>query len=268
MMMERAVSRNVRNSKMSAFLRWRPASARLSAGPTLAAVALVWASACASTATHHVDQAPALAAGSADDPYQAAVGQAAVGASASAHPLRTIPTNEDRVVVVAWTDWNGYKPGPMQMGVDVWVTKVPEVQEVCRSVAPEVQQLRLQQLLGLPTNKNYDRFVVMEASRSEIFRPCPDPNPGQTACGVDFPADASVEHKAWIGSQAIRSYRVHDGFPWTRLGYTFDWNRDKSDRYGVSEFVIRKGATVVVKKVVPTSEYCAPISAELLPGKG
>jgi hypothetical protein len=51
-------------------------------------------------------------------------------------------------------------------------------------------------------------------------------------------------------------------FPWTALGYTFDWAPVRSNpagfqRLGESEFVIRKGAPIEVKDVVTIMQYCA-----------
>lgn len=43
-------------------------------------------------------------------------------------------------------------------------------------------------------------------------------------------------------------------YPWTRLGYTYDWGNAKS-RVGLSEFVIRKGARLTVHSVSTTEGY-------------
>jgi hypothetical protein len=44
-------------------------------------------------------------------------------------------------------------------------------------------------------------------------------------------------------------------YPWTQLGYTYDWGNPESE-VGLSEFVIRKGSTVVIKSVSNLDEYC------------
>jgi hypothetical protein len=46
-----------------------------------------------------------------------------------------------------------------------------------------------------------------------------------------------------------------DGYPWTRLGYTYDWAPGASG-IGASEFVTRKEMPVIVKAKVPTVAYC------------
>ncbi len=46
------------------------------------------------------------------------------------------------------------------------------------------------------------------------------------------------------------------GYPWTRLGYTYDWGNPGSE-VGLSEFVIQGGATVQVAQVYSTQAYCS-----------
>ena len=38
------------------------------------------------------------------------------------------------------------------------------------------------------------------------------------------------------------------GFPWTRLGYTYDWTDDHRD-VGVTELVVATGATAYLERV-------------------
>ena len=46
------------------------------------------------------------------------------------------------------------------------------------------------------------------------------------------------------------------GYPWTRLGYTYDW-RPGSNKYGASEYVMRKDSTIMVlEEPYPIETYC------------
>ena len=81
------------------------------------------------------------------------------------------------------------------------------------------------------------------------------------ACALRFPDGVSEAHRAWFTNQEQKSYGA-DGYPWTRLGYTYDWaNRRNEGRrqseVGLSELVIRAGATVRVEDVEKTDVYCA-----------
>ncbi len=48
---------------------------------------------------------------------------------------------------------------------------------------------------------------------------------------------------------------LKQAYPWTQQGYTYDWGNPKSE-VGISEFVIRKGSTVVIKSVSTLDQYC------------
>lgn len=190
--------------------------------------------------------------------YEAAVHQAAVIGPNDVRQLRSIPSSTTSLRVVTWTTRPDKFPVDenVQLERDVWVTVEPDLRDKCRVFAPENSQLALQQLLGLPPKADESRvFAVLEVSRADIFRPCGDPDPAKNTCGPDIPADAPAEHAVWIGNQMAGSYRQPNGFPWTRMGFTYNW-RFGEDRFGVSEFVVRKGARVQVLQRYTTEAYC------------
>ena len=88
----------------------------------------------------------------------------------------------------------------------------------------------------------------------DLFRPSPDPEVTDSVASLDFPAEVSQTHKDWIDGLMASSYG-EDGYPWTRLGYTYDWAPGASE-IGASEFVIRSGSTVGVDSVQSLAEYC------------
>jgi hypothetical protein len=45
------------------------------------------------------------------------------------------------------------------------------------------------------------------------------------------------------------------GYPWTRLGYTYDWGNPESE-VGLSEFVVAAGSTVSIEAVSDNETYC------------
>lgn len=166
-----------------------------------------------------------------------------------------------RVRVVTWTAWDGYDPHvgqAMPMTREVWVTPVPQVQSMCRSLGLSGDGLvaRLGGYLGLPPGTVKTRMVELWVDPADVFRPCPDAEVDDDRCDLAFPERASAEHRAWIEALRARSYGA-DGYPWTQLGYTYDWARD-DDHVGASEFVVRAGATALVASVQSTDAYCAP----------
>ena len=63
-----------------------------------------------------------------------------------------------------------------------------------------------------------------------------------------FSEEVDEDYKEWFDSNIISSY--FDGkYPWTRLGYTYDW-ADNGEEYGLSEFVVRKNSEVKVAYTV------------------
>jgi hypothetical protein len=113
--------------------------------------------------------------------------------------------------------------------------------------------LRTLQLLGLPPNNANTYFVELWVSPQSLFRPTPDNDINDTVAQLAFPASATPEYKQWFNSNIIYSY-FPERYPWTRLGYTYDWGNSNS-HVGLSEFVLKQNSTVIVKSVTPTADY-------------
>ena len=191
-----------------------------------------------------------------------------------------------RVLMVSWMPkWviDFYRPylgKPFQTSVVpdryIWVTAVPELkkiaQEYVKNPKPGVSlTLRLKQYLGLPDSQEEYFFVEFWVRPQDIFRPClntdiigdfclPDPNPQKLPLAYknifDFvPADA--QYKKWFTERRDTAYTGDKPFPWTRLGYSYDWGSKEPKKIGVSEFVIRQGVTVFIHSITSTDEYPA-----------
>ncbi|PEN14653.1 hypothetical protein CRI94_03960 [Longibacter salinarum] len=169
------------------------------------------------------------------------------------------------VRVATWTaEYGDVAPGDTIRSADVvWVTLVPELQSFCRTSALSGRALnvRLAQVLGLPPDVGYTRFVEMWVRPDDLRRPCPDPEITDRECELSTPRPATAievdtSHVRWMETTRAASYGPN-GYPWTRLGYTYDWNPN-TDEVGTSEYVIRSGATVEIHAVASTAEYCRP----------
>ena len=200
------------------------------------------------------------------------------------------------VTVVTWMRddqiaWYKYTPGETRtIDRQTWVTIVPNLQEFCqahvtaRGPDPRALTLRIEQRLGLPPNSADTTFVEFlvenTGDTAQIFKPCVSPDVTATTCGLGPLTDCS---KAYASDTEIAACEAHNDFftgqyygsyglsrpseyPWTSLGYTFDWtfkplgHNEKPGfvQYGESEFVIPATATVTVKSVTKTADYCAP----------
>lgn len=167
-----------------------------------------------------------------------------------------------RVLMVTWTSYKGYddQVGKSQvLARETWVTPAPFVARFCKGKGADAAALtaRLEQLLGLPANNGKDRFVELWVEPKDLFRPCPDPEITDRECELDFPQPSSMvtvsaAHVKWFDDLKSKSYG-ENGYPWTRLGYTYDWAGPK---VGMSEYVIKKGAEIAVERALGTADYC------------
>ncbi|MDQ3806085.1 MAG: hypothetical protein M3416_19925 [Acidobacteriota bacterium] len=205
--------------------------------------------------------------------YNAAIYDASVYKFSNLRQLRPLEFDPKTgtAKVVQLTDYRGYTLGENKLGRSIWVTAVPEVQERCQGFSGDLE-MRLRQLFGFPPDQRVTHFVVMNVKEKDIFRPTVDDDtktvlpcacPMPVNCGEVFPADVTGEHVRWFADQMLSSYLLREvptmrsGFPWTRLGYTYDW-KPGADRYGASEYVIRPASTVTVTAIIPLKQYCSP----------
>ncbi len=116
--------------------------------------------------------------------------------------------------------------------------------------------LRLHQVLGMPTAKAYTHITALWVDAKLLYRPAnvSDPNAGMEAKYTptgDEKFDKTF--KEWLDSNIVWSY-FDSALPWTRLGYTYDW-ADNGKEYGVSEFLVFNGAKAKVEYTLDVDEY-------------
>ncbi len=186
--------------------------------------------------------------------------------------------DKTRVLVVTWKTRNAYenyiKNNPQtspEPNYAIWVTAASEVKAFCRSYLSENPQatdnqldLRLKQYLGLPPDldQKYDVFVELWVRPENIFRPCVDPEINDHKCDLktptSFPPVANIpDYGAFYKNLYFKSFRNPVRYPWTGLGYTYDWGKgNHENKVGASEFILTPNTTYQIKQAVITSEYC------------
>ncbi len=186
--------------------------------------------------------------------------------------LDTIINGEWHLLAVSWKSNSSYYPdvGAYNTGkYDLWITVVPQLQERCRIYSEQLassqaMKLRLQQLMGLPPDGSDRFFLELWVRPDDIFRPCPDNETSDTECGLSLPPSVDSAYRAWFND--LRAVQYVDcsntqgntvGYPWTQLGYTYDWHPDNSSHIGLSEFVVKRNTNVWVRRKVSTEEYCS-----------
>jgi hypothetical protein len=171
----------------------------------------------------------------------------------------------------------------------LWVTLVPELQNYFADRGAEPcppSGKRIKQLLGLHPAYDYEVLVEMWMDPEDLFRPSADPEVTDHEAALAhrvsqnvwvFPYDSNpfiklnaqnkmvekkgdppLSFKKWFINRTETIYHIGNvndpgtwGYPWTRLGYSYDWGNAKN-HVGVSEFTIRldparNGGEVVVK---------------------
>lgn len=175
---------------------------------------------------------------------------------------RKMINGEEHILMVSWKTTNFYPDsGAYNTGkYQIWVTASPQLKERLQKEKATNKELRLKQMLGLPPSGQYNIFVEFWVKPSDMFRPCPDKEITDKRCNVCFTAKDSLDtaYISWINQTRISRYyacELYAQYPWTGLGYTYDWNPANKTHRGLSEFVIDVNKTIYVNKIYTTEEY-------------
>ncbi len=210
--------------------------------------------------------------------YEAAIADAAVASPRKVNALMPLPAG-DRVRVVSWVtqsrtpckapDTSCTTTTPPDR---IWVTLAGEVQARCRAwgLRGDALRQRLEQLLGLPLDPPVQfrkaQFVTMEVARERLDRPClgiDESRPHSPVCTVGIQAGRAADVRDYVLKQMADSFVVGGpggpGYPFTRLGYTYDWNQVNAqpNRYGASEFLVQANTSATVLTQQETDAYCS-----------
>lgn len=113
--------------------------------------------------------------------------------------------------------------------------------------------LRLEQLVGVPPDAGYTHVTAMWVSPEDVIRPAYLTDVTEDEMTVSLPEKTSEEYRDWFNGNILWSY-FDSAYPWTRMGYTYDWAPD-SGEYGLTEFLVRQGAEVTVEYTDTIAEF-------------
>ena len=147
---------------------------------------------------------------------------------------------------------------------NVWCVSAGELYKWVKENDKGVEDwtLRLHQVMGMPTTKGYTTMTAMWVNADLLYRPAnvTDPNSEMTATYQSTGNEQfDTMFKQWFDGNIIWSY-FDSAFPWTRLGYTYDW-ADNGREYGVSEFLIFSGEKATVAYTYGVDEFIAYVKA-------
>lgn len=168
----------------------------------------------------------------------------------------------ERVLLVTWHNYQEpCAPGEPLEHSDIWATSLGEMKNWYRENGGGVDDwdLRFAQLLGMPDDGSCTRFTAFWISPSEAIRPAYRTDvTAQMENGYEQVTDPA--YKAWFDGNLLYSY-FESEYPWTRLGYTYDWSGGDSE-YGLTEFLIADGSSAEIAFTCSTADFAAWLEAE------
>lgn len=122
--------------------------------------------------------------------------------------------------------------------------------------------MRLSQLLGLPPVNSRSNTHIAEiwVPAEQLYRPAGNPAINTTTTGAMLVSGVSATYSTWFDNNIIYSYyrplqsNTDYYYPWTRLGYTYDWNPEGKE-VGLSEFVLQTNSGIWVEWVGTASDF-------------
>ena len=88
---------------------------------------------------------------------------------------------------------------------------------------------------------------------SDVIRPAYQSDVTKQVDVSDLSGESLGEYEQWFTDNIIFSYFTSD-YPWTRLGYTYDW-AGNSDEYGMTEFLVISGAEAKIEFTMKTEDF-------------
>ncbi|MFI3141596.1 MAG: hypothetical protein R3Y27_04720 [Clostridia bacterium] len=206
--------------------------------------------------------------------YEAAVVDAMLAEESEVYDLVVLDAESDmvtfnddnEVLLVTWNKYpDSYPEGEVVELVygSIWVFTDKEILAWYEETEGEISdyQLRLNQLIGLPADDDNTHFTAMWVDIDDVIRPAYFTDAESSEMDIEN-YDMESDFETWFNSNIISSYYSEYQYPWTRLGYTYDWCAD-SDEYGLTEFLVKENSQVTVEFTMTTEEFIAYMQSEL-----
>ncbi len=138
---------------------------------------------------------------------------------------------------------------------DVWTFSGGELADWYTDNGEKVTEwpTRLRQLLGLTPDNAATHITAMWVAPENVVRPANVQDIGDITMLAALDENTDEAFQEWYDANILWSY-FQSAYPWTRLGYTYDW-AENCDEYGLSEFLIAKGSEIEVAYTVTLDEF-------------
>lgn len=202
--------------------------------------------------------------------YTSAVNDAAVATNNEIYDLVTLTKNDKNVI---WNDdyskvllmtFHHYPTSYVEgstvtINWESWNTSVGEFKNLYASdfINVENKELRLKQILGMPSSNTNTYISAMWVDPSLCYRPARVSDATKNDMQITLNSSETDDFKTWFNNNYMSSYLTGwTQYPWTGLGYTYDWG-DSAKEYGLSEFLITKGSEVEVYFTKTIDEFAS-----------
>jgi hypothetical protein len=202
--------------------------------------------------------------------YQASMPLAAVRNPGYSVTLRTIGPGQSHVTVGTFTTW-GVPASPTQH--PIWISLPDQLWALCHGKPDAV--LAIEQVLGMPPvpadAAHQWQMILFSVRREALFRPCPGGTDiAAPRCGNDLSRTLDARTTHFLLDQMFSSYRVNFqtpggqedwGYPFTGMGWTYNWDPHAPSPVGVSEFIIRPGSQIQKPTSLTPQQFCGAPAA-------
>jgi hypothetical protein len=136
---------------------------------------------------------------------------------------------------------------------EIWVTLFPDMRQLLAGYAGTNRTLRMEKALGLPPRPGTYGVAEFYVDPKYLFRPAVSTDIHSPSCGLvaedtsPYLAANALQgvspgyaswFKATFDSRGYAATNLDNSWPWTRLGYTYDYENSANSPVGLSEYVV------------------------------
>jgi len=167
-----------------------------------------------------------------------------------------------RVLLCTWHNYPDSYPEGETVKIEwgpVWTFTDREIEGYADELAGATDvEMRLRQLIAFAPDSEHSTVTGFWVKPADVLRPAYQSDPTDGSMTTSFGEDVDEDFKEWFDENILGSY-FYGSYPWTRLGYTYDW-ADNGSEYGLSEFIVKDGAKVKVEFTETTEEFLGRIA--------
>jgi hypothetical protein len=157
----------------------------------------------------------------------------------------------------AWVWTTLLSPGAHTMSngyaSELWITLCPDLRQLLASYTGTNRTLRIEKALGLPPRTGTYGVAEFYVDPKYLFRPAANPDVRSPSSGLVADNTTpflsanpfqgiSTAFATWFNTtyqnRGYAATNLDNSYPWTRLGYTYDYENSPNSPYGLSEYVV------------------------------